>query len=67
MSDADQIAALAGVLECSPLSASALSEAMLAQDYASKDILIHQGDRNALFWLILGGTVQLQAVSADGQ
>lgn len=40
---------------------------MLAQNFATKDILIHQGDHNDLLWLILGGTVQLQAVSADGQ
>lgn len=40
---------------------------MAERDYPPKAILIHQGDRTDQLWLILGGTVQLQAVSAEGQ
>lgn len=40
---------------------------MAARTYPAKDILIHQGDDTHQLWLILAGTVQLQAVSAEGQ
>ena len=59
--------ALAGVLDCTQQSAAALSQAMAQREYAPKAILIHQGDQSDQLWLILNGTVQLQAVSAEGQ
>jgi CRP-like cAMP-binding protein len=67
LNHAERAQALASVLQCSPASAQALAEAMALRDYHAKTILIHQGDRTDSLWLILGGTVQLQAISADGQ
>ena len=67
LSSAETAEALASVLQCTPPSAAALATAMAERDYPAKAILIHQGDRTDQLWLILGGTVQLQAVSAEGQ
>jgi CRP-like cAMP-binding protein len=67
LSIAERAQALAGVLECSGTSADALAEAMTEREYPAKAVLIHQGQRTGQLWLILGGTVQLQAVSTEGQ
>ena len=67
MSNAERAEALASVLDCTPGSATALANAMAQREYPAKAILIHQGESTEQLWLILGGTVQLQAVSAEGQ
>lgn len=64
---AERAGALASVLDCSQGSADALADAMAEREFPAKAILIHQGDATDQLWLILGGTVQLQAVSAEGQ
>ena len=58
--------ALSAMLGCAPAPAAALAQAMVPREYPSKAFLIHQGDRNAHLWLLLGGTVQLQSLSAEG-
>ena len=59
--------ALSAMLGCAQEPAAALAQAMVPRDYPSKTFLIHQGDVNAHLWLVLGGTVQLQSLSAEGQ
>ncbi len=59
--------ALSQLLHCSPEASAALAEAMLPCDYAARSILSHQGDHDDRLWLILSGTVQLQAISSEGQ
>lgn len=55
------------MLDCTGPTAASLAAAMAQRAYDPKAILIHQGDRMDQLWLILDGTVQLQAVSAEGQ
>ncbi|MEP3052009.1 MAG: Crp/Fnr family transcriptional regulator [Erythrobacter sp.] len=59
--------ALLALLQCSASSADALAAAMQLCSFPNKDILVYQGDWNNRFWLILGGTVQLQVFSAEGR
>jgi len=59
--------ALARLLDCSQHSAAVLAEAMLPCEYAARSVLSHQGDHDDRLWLILDGTVQLQAISSEGQ
>lgn len=63
----ERTSALQAVLDCTQPSAAAMAQAMLPREYAAREFLIHQGDRNSRLWLILSGTVQLQAVSVEGQ
>ncbi|WP_284124986.1 Crp/Fnr family transcriptional regulator [Parerythrobacter aestuarii] len=63
----ERTSALQAVLGCSKPSAAALAGAMVARNYPARTFIMHQGDRNSQLWLILSGTVQLQAVSIDGQ
>lgn len=67
MSNADTASTLASVFDCTEGTAQALAASMSAQSYASKAILLHQGDLPRDLWLITQGTVQLQAVSFEGQ
>lgn len=67
MSEAETTATLASVFDCTEGSAQALAGAMSAQSYTSKSILLHQGDVPNDLWLITQGSVQLQAVSFEGQ
>ncbi len=59
--------ALARLLDCSQDSSAALAGAMLPCEYAARSILSHQGDHDDRLWLIIEGTVQLQAISSEGQ
>ncbi len=68
MAERDQRAdTLSKFLECSLDSAIALANAMHMRRYSSRGFLSQQGDADRLLWLILEGTVQLQALSAEGQ
>jgi CRP-like cAMP-binding protein len=58
---------LSQFLDCSDGSASALARAMRTSEFAAKDLLCHQGDTNQMLWIVLNGTVQLQAISIEGQ
>ncbi|MEO1046109.1 MAG: Crp/Fnr family transcriptional regulator [Pseudomonadota bacterium] len=54
-------------LDCSAQSAKALADAMRLREFSSRDYLCHQGDDSTQLWLIIAGTVQLQAISTEGQ
>ena len=68
VSQSQELAAtLSDFLQCSPVPAQALASAMRRREFSPKSFLYHQGDDDRLLWLILEGTVQLQAISAEGQ
>ncbi|WP_298468073.1 Crp/Fnr family transcriptional regulator [uncultured Erythrobacter sp.] len=64
---ADRTEALFRLLDCERASATALAHAMRPCEYTPRTILSHQGDHDDRLWLILEGTVQLQAISSEGQ
>lgn len=67
MGVAENTKTLANFLRCSPESAESLARQVSQRQFGAGAFLCHQGDRNKSLWLILSGTVQLQANSADGQ
>ena len=67
MEQSERSAALMSLLACAPESASALSQSMHFHAYPAKTVLCHQGDKNEDLWLILSGSLQLQALSVEGQ
>ncbi len=58
---------LSRFLDCSDQSASILAQAVRPAQFKSRSILSHQGEDCTSFWLILDGTVQLRAISFEGQ
>lgn len=58
---------LSGYLDCKEHSATILASEMKQAVYSSRAFLAHNGERNSNFWLIVEGTVQLKAVSFEGQ
>ncbi|MBV7260318.1 Crp/Fnr family transcriptional regulator [Erythrobacter crassostreae] len=60
-------AVLSALLDCSVEAAAALAARMQSRDFDARDTLCHQGSVRRQLWLILEGTVQLQAISAEGQ
>lgn len=67
-SDQEQRAeTLSGFLGTTSEAADALACAMRQREYRPKSYLHHQGDADHRLWLILEGTIQLEAISTDGQ
>ena len=58
---------LSRFLTCRETSASALAQAMRVTRFKARSFLAHQGEDCTNFWLILDGTVQLRAISFEGQ
>ena len=58
---------LRALLDCSEPSARALSKAMRHKWHPAQSILSHQGHQETELWLVLSGTVQLQAISIEGR
>jgi CRP-like cAMP-binding protein len=58
---------LARFLDCGEDSAAILADAMRLANFKARSFLAHQGEDCTCFWLILDGTVQLRAVSFEGQ
>lgn len=67
MDSPERVEALSAFLDCSARSAAALAGAMRARDFAPGKVLSHQGENDRTMWLILEGTIQLQAVSVEGR
>ncbi|MEL7216903.1 MAG: Crp/Fnr family transcriptional regulator [Pseudomonadota bacterium] len=67
MDASERTEALARLLDCETASAAVLADAMIACGYTSRSVLSHQGDHDDRMWLILEGTVQLQAIASEGQ
>ncbi|MDJ0642175.1 MAG: Crp/Fnr family transcriptional regulator [Erythrobacter sp.] len=63
----DRTEALFRMLDCDRDSAEALASSMRPCEYAPRTVLSHQGDHDDRLWLIFEGTVQLQAISSEGQ
>lgn len=58
---------LSRFLDCSEQSAAILGDAMRYTTFKAREFLAHQGEDCVNFWLILDGTVQLKAMSFEGQ
>lgn len=67
METVEKVQVLSRFLNCSEASAAVLAKAMRSTKFQARTFLAHQGEDCTNFWLLLDGTVQLRAISFEGQ
>lgn len=67
MHAAERTAIISRLLDCSEEGARTLADSVHFKTYRPRTFLAHQGQMCDEFWLVIEGTIQLRANSADGQ